>query len=69
MSTPQIKIHNAETGEEIIRDMTDEEIAERQAIKAKFEADKEAEKQRLKDRQAILDRLGLTEDELRIVLG
>jgi hypothetical protein len=66
---PQIKIVNCETGEEIVRDATAEEIAQMEldaanSAAAKIEADaKEAQ------RQAILDRLGLTSDEARLLLG
>jgi hypothetical protein len=64
-STPQVKIVNCETGEEIVRDANAEEIAQMKidadnAATAKTEAEaKEAQ------RQAILDRIGLTADDLR----
>jgi len=63
--TPQVKIVNCETGEEIVRDANAEEIAQMKidadnAATAKTEAEaKEAQ------RQAILDRIGLTADDLR----
>jgi hypothetical protein len=65
------KIFNVETGEETIieRDETSQEeasrlqrIAELQIIKSEAEA-KEAQ------RQAILDRLGITSEEAKILLG
>ena len=65
----QVKIVNCETGEEIIRDATVEEIAQREidaanAVARKAEADaKETAK------AAILDRIGLTADELKTILG
>jgi hypothetical protein len=69
MTKPQVKIVNVETGEEIIRDANAQEIAQikidaenRKARKAEAEA-KETE------RQAILDRIGLTADELQTILG
>lgn len=69
MKKPIIKIVNASTGEEIEREMDDFEFAQ-------YEADQNAEAQRqaeaeAKDaaRQAILDRLGLTEEEARLLLG
>jgi len=68
-SKPQVKIVNCETGEEIVRDANAEELAQleidaanAQAIKAEAEA-KEAAK------AAILDRIGLTVDELKTILG
>ncbi len=69
MSKPQIKEFNCETGEETLRDATIEEIAQIKldaenaaARKAKIEA-KAAEK------QALLDRLGITADEVKLLLG
>lgn len=73
MTTPQITIHNALTGETVTRDINADEISQ-------FETDK---KQALKDadtkakteqtnankRQTILDRLGITADELQTLLG
>ena len=66
---PQIKIVDCTTGEEIVRDANADEIAQMKidadsAIAEKAEADaKETQ------RQAILDRLGLTADELKTILG
>jgi len=68
-SKPQVKEFNCETGEEIVRDATAEEIAQMKidadnalARKAEAEAKDAA-------RQAILDRLGLTADEVKLLLG
>jgi hypothetical protein len=66
---PQIKIVNCETGEEIVRDASTQEIAQMEidannALARKAEAEaKEAQ------RQAILDRIGLTSDEAKLILG
>lgn len=68
-SKPQVKIVNAETGEEIIRDATNEEIAQMEQDKAEMIAQKTAETQKSIQRQAILDRIGLTSDELKTILG
>lgn len=61
--------HNVETGEVVEREMSQEElnqlaldIAEAQAKAAEAQAKAAA-------RQALLDRLGLTEDEVRLILG
>lgn len=68
-SKPQVKEYNCDINEEIIRDATPEEIAqfaidESDAIAKKAEAEaKEVQ------RQAILDRLGLTADEAKLILG
>lgn len=68
-STPTIKIVNAETGEEIIRDMTNAELAQKEADKIAFENYIAAEQAKEAQRQAILDRLGLTADEAKLILG
>jgi hypothetical protein len=73
MTNPIIKLVNAETGEEIEREMTAQELtqweadnaldAEREAIKAETEAQKAA------DKAALLARLGLTQDEAKLLLS
>lgn len=63
------KIINLETGEEVIRDYNDEEIAaieKTQAEEAKRLADFAI---RQEARRAILEKLGLTEDEAKVLLG
>lgn len=65
----KIKIHNAETNEIIEREMNEEEKAFWQSVKDdKKKAQAEAEA-KAAQRQAILDRLGLTADELKTILG
>lgn len=64
-----IKIVNAETGEEIERDMDSKELKQWEsdaaiaAAKQQNDADKAAEK------QALLTRLGITEDEAKLLLA
>lgn len=69
MTNPTIRIHNTETNEVIDREMTDAEFAEYEADKA---SQAEFEAKRLADAEAkaaLLARLGLTEDELKTILG
>jgi len=66
---PTIKIHNIETDEIIEREMNADELAQWETDKATIQAEAEAKAAIQAQKQAILDRLGLTEDELRIVLG
>ena len=66
---PQIKIVDVTTGEEIVRDATAEEIAQMQIDAANSLARKTAEVAKEAQRQAILDRIGLTADELKTILG
>jgi hypothetical protein len=68
MTKPQVKIVNAETGEEIIRDATVAEIA--QMAKDKTEADarqaeSDAKAQAKATAEGKLAALGLTTDDLR----
>jgi hypothetical protein len=68
-SKPQVKIVNCETGEEIVRDATAEEISQRELDRTNAIAEKDAAEAKAAQRQAILDRLGLTADELQTILG
>ena len=68
-SKPQIKIVNVETGEEIVRDATTEEIAQIEIDAAALIAEKANLATKETQRQAILDRIGLTSDELKTILG
>ena len=69
MTKPTIRIHNIETNEIIDREMTAAEFKIYEADqKAQQELKTEAEAKALQ-RQAILDRLGLTADELKTILG
>jgi len=66
---PIVRIHNLETNEVIDREMNDEELAAHQADQAEI-ATKQAEAEAKEaQRQAIADRLGLTLDELKLLLG
>jgi hypothetical protein len=69
MSNPTIRIHNTETDEVIDREMTDTEFAQ-------YEADQEAQATALAEIEAkaqakaeLLERLGMTEDEAKLLLS
>ena len=69
MTRPLMQIHNTQSGEVIEKEMNDEQFAqwkidvlEAQQIKTEAQAKAAA-------RQAILDRLGLSEEEARLLLG
>jgi acyl-CoA hydrolase len=66
---PVIRIHNAETDEVIDREMTDAEFAEYQANKATQAIAKAEAEAKENAKAAILDRIGLTADELKTILG
>jgi len=66
---PMVRIHNTQTNEIIDREMDDDEFAQYQADQAanaiaQAEADAKATA-----KAAILDRIGLTADELKTILG
>lgn len=66
---PQVKIVNATTGEEIVRDANADEIAQMELDAANDKAAKDAIKAKETAKAAILDRIGLTADELKTILG
>jgi hypothetical protein len=68
-NTPQVKIVNCETGEEIVRDANADEIAQIKLDVANAEARKAQAEAKATAKAAILDRIGLTADELKTILG
>jgi hypothetical protein len=69
MTKPIIRIHDIETDEIIDREMTDGEFSQYEAdqkAKAKRDAELEAE---LAAKAALLDRLGITADEAKLLLA
>lgn len=63
------KIINVETGEEIWRDYTFEEIAEIEKAQAKSAARTIEQSQKYIARKVILTKLGITEEEAQLLLG
>ena len=68
-SRPTVTIHNMETNEIIEREMNDAELAKHEADKVATKAAAEAKTKAEADKAALLARLGLTEDELKTILG
>jgi hypothetical protein len=69
MTKPMVRIHNTETDEVIDREMTAAELKIYETEK-KYIADKIVEVEtKAAKKQAILDRIGLTADELKTILG
>jgi hypothetical protein len=69
MTKPIVRIHNIATDEVVDREMNDQEFAAYevdQAVNAARQAEAEA---KAAQRQALLTRLGITEEEARILLG
>ena len=66
---PTIRIHNLETDEVIDRQMNDEEFAQYEVDQAKSAAIKTEAEAKAAEKQALLDRLGITADEAKLLLG
>ena len=66
---PMVRIHNIETNEVIDREMNDQEFAQYEANKTAQLARQAEAQTKASERQAILDRLGLTADEAQLLLG
>ena len=64
-----IKIHNATTNEIIEREMNAKELNQWEADKAEVAQRKAEAEAKATARQVILDRLGLTADEAKLLLG
>jgi hypothetical protein len=69
MTTPTITIHNVETGELIQREMNAEEFTQFEADKATETARQVAEAQKDATKQALLARLGITQEEAQLLIG
>jgi len=63
------KIIDLQTGEETMRPYTAAEIAEVEAAIAAGELQRTAAEKAVENRQAVLDKLGLTSDELAALIG
>jgi hypothetical protein len=69
MAKPMIRIHNTETDEVIDREMTAAEFKIYEAEEAAQATAKAEAQAKETARAAILDRLGLTADEAKLLLG
>jgi len=69
MTNPTILIHNVETGKILEREMNAKELAELNVQKAKAKAESEAEAEKAAEKAALLQRLGINEDEAKLLLS
>ena len=69
MTTPQKTIIDCITGETITRDFNAAELAQLEKDKAEAEAQAEAKLAKQVAREALLTRLGITEEEAQLLLG
>lgn len=64
-----IRIHNQETDEIIDREMNDAEFAQYEADKAEADAKRTEAEAKAQAKAALLERLGITQDEANLLLS
>jgi hypothetical protein len=69
MTKPTIRIHNTDIDEVIDREMTDDEFAQYKAMIKNTNALKAETNAKEEAKAALLDRLGITEDEAKLLLS
>ena len=69
MKNPMIRIHNLENNEIIDREMNAEELAQKEADQAERLTRQEAEATKAAEKAALLTRLGITDDEAKLLLS
>jgi hypothetical protein len=69
MTNPIIKIVNAESGEEIEREMNAEELAQLEADLLSVKAEEEAKLKAIETKKVLLQKLGITEEEAKLLLS
>jgi hypothetical protein len=66
---PMIRIHNLETDEITDREMTDAEFSKWQSDNEKLKLEKEEQLKAASAKAALLEKLGITEDEAKLLLS
>jgi len=69
MTKPMVRIHNMATDEVIDREMNDAEFAQYEIEQAKYQADKAEAETKANAKAALLERLGITADEAKLLLA
>lgn len=69
MTNPTIRVHDLNTNEVIDREMTAEELQEWQAAKAALEAKAAEELANAAAKSALLEKLGISEQEAKLLLS
>lgn len=69
MTKPTIKIHNVETGEVIEREMNAAELTQLAIDDTNSKAQKEANATKADEKAALLAKLGITDDEAKLLLS
>ena len=69
MARPTVRIHNTETNEVIDREMNDAEFAEYKKDQAEIAAAKAEAEVKASAKAALLDKLGITAEEAKLLLS
>jgi hypothetical protein len=69
MTKPMVRIHNMATDEVIDREMTDDEFAKYQIDQAEYQAQKAEAQAKAQAKAELLERLGITADEAKLLLA
>jgi len=64
-----IKIHNCETGEVIERELNEEELAQQKIDEENEKQNKKEFAAKIKAKAALLEKLGITEEEAKLLLS
>jgi hypothetical protein len=68
MTKSTVKIYNCETNETIERDMTKEELQQVEIDKTADDLKRQAKEAKANDKAALLERLGITAEEAKLLL-
>ena len=69
MDKPIIRIHNTELNEIIDREMNDAEYAQYQLDQANYQAQKAEAEAKAEAKAALLEQLGITEEQAKLLLS
>lgn len=64
-----VRIHNVETGEIVDREMNDDEFAQYEIDQANRQSKIDEQVAKAQAKAALLERLGITEEEAKLLLG
>ena len=69
MTRPMVRIHNTETNEIIDREMNDEEFGQYEVVKSQAETKQAEAETKAQAKAELLERLGITADEAKLLLA
>lgn len=69
MTRPMVRIHDVSADTIVDREMNDTEFAQYEADQAAYAAKAAAEAAKAAEKEALLERLGITADEAKLLLG